>query len=465
MILATRSEDRSLADISGEGPLRDGQHSDAQLTGRAGTPPNFPDYVDRGPFRFFSSLAWDGRNGDMRRAGPWIEVAEAPFGLQARGIYDRMEEALSDCGGLAAVLRQHMYQRDKRRFPVLEAIRQERELDGVAPSSGLGLTSLRDDEVNYEIDAIALSPQGATRLGPRTVLDSPGVGEAAALYSQAVAAGPYIFTAGMLALAPDKSWAVTSFDDIAEEGRWLQRGRSHPDHRTGPVISQTWTLYERFDAFLRELGLELSQVANATVFIHDEGDFADALRVHEHWFASEGPALQVIPVDEVGHKGSVIEIEITATRGSLRRMPGPSGAPPSVVQADGLIFVSDHLPITGDGRILWIDDASAYFRREAALARIAADLDPEQQLLATQMWVALKNLLGSLDEFGIEGEALGQVTVRLLNHSRSGVPWLVDMFRSVLGDVDRAVVLLAVPWIPQSKYARVSVSGVGFSDV
>jgi len=444
--------------------VKDRDHPDPPVTGRAGAPPGFPDYVDRGPFRFFSSLAWNDRNGDMREAGPWVQAAEAPFYFQARVIYDRMEAALTDSGGLAAVLRQHMYQRDKRRFPVLEAIRQERELDGVAPSSGLGLASLRDDEVNYEIDAIALSPQGATRLGPRAVLDSPGVGEAAALYSQAVAAGPYIFTAGMLALAPDKSWAVTSFKDIAEEGRWLQRGRSHPDHRMGPVISQTWTMYERFEAFLRELGLGLSQVANATVFLHDEGDFADALRVHEHWFGSEGPALQFIPVDEVGHKGSVIEIEITATRGSLRRMPGPSGAPPPVVQADGLIFVSDHLPITDHGRILWIDDASAYFRREAALTRIAADLAPEQQLLATQMWVALKNLRGSLDEFGIEAEALGQVTVRLLDHSRNGVAWLDDMFRSILGDVDRAVVLLSVPWIPQSRYARVSIAGVGFSD-
>jgi hypothetical protein len=38
------------------------------------------------------------------------------------------------------------------------------------------------------------------------------------------------------------------------------------------------------------------------------------------------------------------------------------------------------------------------------------------------------------------------------------------MFRSILGDVNRAVVLLSVPWIPQSRYARVSVAGVGFSD-
>jgi enamine deaminase RidA (YjgF/YER057c/UK114 family) len=232
----------------------------------------------------------------------------------------------------------------------------------------------------------------------------------------------------------------------------------------GPVISQTWTLYERFDTFLRELGLGLSQVANATLFIHDEGDFADAMRVHERWFGSEGPALQVISVDEVGHKGSVIEIEITATRGSLRRMPGSSGAPPPVVQADGLIFVSDHLPITDDRRILWIDEASDYVRREAELARITGDLAPEQQFLATQVWVALKNLRESLDEFGIEAGALGQVTVRLLDPSRSGLLWLDEMFRSALGDVDRAVVLLSVPWIPQSRYARASVAGVGFSD-
>jgi enamine deaminase RidA (YjgF/YER057c/UK114 family) len=398
----------------------------------------------------------------LREAQDWIGLAEAPFGTQARAVYDLLEASLVDSGGLSALVRQHMYQRDKRRFPVLEAIRQERELSGVAPSSGLGLTALRNDDVNYEIDGIALSPEGRLQLGERTVLDAPGVGDPAALYSQAVAAGPFIFTAGMLALSADNTWAVTSFDDITEEGRWLRRGRSHPDYRMGPVVSQTWTLYERFSAFLRAYDLSLSQVANATIFLHDDGDFADALRVHASWFGLEGPAVQVNLVDEVGHKGSVIEIEITAIRTSLYRAASPDGVPPPVVQAEDLFFTSDHLPVTGDGRILWIDSLPGYIQQETDLARIISELTPERHLLAAQTWAALRSLAESVRFAGLDTNSLGQITVRYVHDSLRGLPWLDGMMRLVLGEANRAVVLLAVPSIPHSMYARVSVAGVGF---
>jgi enamine deaminase RidA (YjgF/YER057c/UK114 family) len=430
---------------------------------RAGAQIPFPDFVDRGPFRFFSSLAWKGPSEDLRQAASWTGLAEAPFHVQARAIYDVLERSLEDSGGLSSVLRQHMYQRDKRHFPVLESIRQEREHAGAAPSSGLGLTSLRGDSVNYEIDAIALTPAGRERLGRRTLLEAPGVGKAAALYSQAVAAGPYIFTAGMLALAPDRSWAVTSFSDIAPEGRWLQRGRSHPDYRMGPVIAQTWVLYERFDAFLRAYGLGLGQVCNATLFIHNEGDFADALRVHAYWFGSKGPSVQVIPVDEVGHKGTVIEIEITATRDALERTASPDaeGDPPAIVKAGDLVFASDHLPITGEGQILWTDELDHYIERERGLVQVLEDVAPAQRLLAAQIWATLRNVAESLVGSGLSMECVGQLTVRFVDDSQDGLPWLDRMVRSVLGDLDRAVVLLRVPSIPHSRYARVAIAGAG----
>jgi enamine deaminase RidA (YjgF/YER057c/UK114 family) len=432
------------------------------VSGLAGPPAPFPAYVDRGPFRYFSSLAWQGTSEAQRAAGSWMELAEGPFEAQAAAIYDVMEAALADSGGLEAVLRQHMYQRDKRRFPVLESIRQERERAGAAPSSGLGLRSLRSEAVTYELDAIALSPEGRERLGGRRLMEAAAVGEAAALYSQAVEVGPYIFTAGMLALAPDNSWAVTSFDDIAEEGRWLQRGRSHPDFRMGPVVSQAWTLYERFDAFLRSQGLDLGHVANATVFLHDEGDFADALRVHEAWFGGAGPAVQVIGVDEVGHKGSVIEIEITASRDEVRRTASSSweAEPPAVVEAGDLVFTSDHLPVTGEGRILSEDEMDGYVGKEDGLPEVLTEMDAGQRLLGAQTWAALKSLAESIARSGLDPECLGQLTVRIAGATEE-TAWLDRIVRRHLGDVDRAVVLLEVPSIPHSRYARVGIAAIG----
>lgn len=429
----------------------------------AGAPVPFPDFVDRGPLRLFSSLARNGPSDDERVAESWVGLSDAPFSSQASAIYDVMERALEDSGGLSSVLRQHMYQRDKRRFPILEGIRHEREGQfGAAPSSGLGLSSLRDESVNYELDAIALSPAGVELLGPRSVLESPGVGTAVALYSQAVAAGPYIFTAGMLALSLDRSSALRSFEEIPPEGRWLQRGRSHPDYRMGPIVAQCWTLYERLHVFLESHGLELKDVCESTIFVHNQGDVADAIRVHTHWFGVDGPAVRIIPVEEVGHKATVIEIEVTASRRPLRRTPDLVFEDlPAVVVAGDLVFVADHLPLSDDRKILWVEEAEELIGREVLLAEILGAYPTLDRLLSAQVWSALEGMKRSLERAQVDLEHVGQVTVRLVDNDANGVEWLDRMIRDILGDVERAVVVLRVPWIAQSKYARTAIAGVG----
>lgn len=429
----------------------------------AGAPVPFPDFVDRGPLRLFSSLARNGPSDDERVAESWIGLSDAPFSSQASAIYDVMERALEGVGGLSSVLRQHMYQRDKRRFPILEGIRHKREGQfGAAPSSGLGLSSLRDESVNYELDAIALSPAGVEFLGPRTVLESLGVGTAVALYSQAVAAGPYIFTAGMLALSLDRSSALRTFEEIPPEGRWLQRGRSHPDYRMGPVVAQCWTLYERLHVFLESHGLDLKDVCESTIFVHNQGDVADAIRVHTHWFGVDGPAVKVIPVEEVGHKATVIEIEVTASRRPLRRTPGLVFEDlPAVVVSGDLIFVSDHLPSTDDCKILWVEEAEELIGRESFLADLVGDYPFLGRLLVAQVWMALEGMKRSLQRAAVDPEHVGQLTIRLMDNDANGFEWLDRMIRHLLGDVERAVVVLRVPWIAQSKYARTAIAGVG----
>ena len=89
-------------------------------------------------------------------------------------------------------------------------------------------------------------------------------------------------------------------------------GRSHEDTRNGPIASQTWFTYDVIRRHLEAVGSSLDHVLNLIVYLQDIRDFPTFHRVHERFFGSKPPALTVIEVGEVGHKGTLIEIEPTA---------------------------------------------------------------------------------------------------------------------------------------------------------
>lgn len=173
---------------------------------------------------------------------------------------------------------------------------------------------LDDPSRRYEVDGIGLSPAGAKRYGVPRSLPSATIGSSASHYTQLLVVGPYGFSAGMIAVDPQTARSVQGFGDIEPEGRFLATGRTHLDSRTGPIAAQTWSLYRRLFGMLAEADVAPSAILSCTVFLSDPGATADFIRVHERIFAETGAssALQIVVVDEVGHKGTVVEIEITA---------------------------------------------------------------------------------------------------------------------------------------------------------
>jgi enamine deaminase RidA (YjgF/YER057c/UK114 family) len=117
--------------------------------------------------------------------------------------------------------------------------------------------------------------------------------------------------------------------------------------------------------------------------------------VHEHFFKSGAPALTVIEAAEVGHKGTLIEIEPTAIipgRGVERRMIDPDGwrAPARMsacVEAGGLAFLSA-IPGTGEG---------AEAQASAAVSELAARLATARRQMTDV--AALTVYLRDMDDF------------------------------------------------------------------
>lgn len=311
----------------------------------------------------FGDLPTEGRAKQQGYAA--VDQTEGEVAVSSWRAHQELETALAAAGSNTdQILRQHVWQRDKRFFPTYENIRKHWQKTP-APSSGLGVGDLGGaDGAWIGLDAIAIDLEaGGGVFTARQVIvavdhrDSPS----ASHYSQAVRSGPLVFTAGHIPIrtsAPGKP-VVAGFDDVPPEGRFLSTGRSHPDSRDGPIAAQTWFVYSELAKLLAGAGLSMDDTVMASVFLADLRDLAVFHRVHANFFPGRKPALSVSGFDEVGHRGCCIEIELTALdpAGGLARVElgWPCAAPfaaPAGVRAGNFVFLSGISAIDDAGRVM-----------------------------------------------------------------------------------------------------------------
>ena len=108
-------------------------------------------------------------------------------------------------------------------------------------------------------------------------------------YSQAVAAGPFVFCSGQI--------------PMNKAGELVQ----------GDIVVQTVQVLENLQAVLAAAGLTLGHVVKTTVFLADLADFSEMNRVYAEFFAEHPPARSTIQVAGLP-KGAAVEIEAVAIR-------------------------------------------------------------------------------------------------------------------------------------------------------
>jgi 2-iminobutanoate/2-iminopropanoate deaminase len=413
----------------------------------------WPDYVVAGPFMFFSGQMGRTRDGafvtryaDAPNVGDrantafdWVSDMEAPVGAQGIAIYERYRALLADEGSdHGHFLRYHIYQRDKHFFSVFDRVRRTYEPKPPA-STAVGLGRFEaGDRATLCIDSIAPRGNAEPTFGARTVLPGASQHVAAATFSHVVNAGPFLFLAGQIPIDASKpgSPLIRNYEDIPEEGRFLRVGRSHEDARNGPIASQTWFTYDLIRQHLEASGSSLDRILNLTVYLQDMRDFGTFHRVHEHFFRSGAPALTVIEAAEVGHKGTLIEIEPTAVipgHDVERRVTDPAGwhAPArmsALVEAGGLAFFSG-IPGNGDGAEEQIRNAMSALRsRLSAAGRRLSDV------------VSLTVYLRDIDEF----------------------PAIERVLEQGFGSDRPALTVLEVPAVSPARGARISLTAIGW---
>jgi 2-iminobutanoate/2-iminopropanoate deaminase len=112
---------------------------------------------------------------------------------------------------------------------------------------------------------------------------------AAGPYSQAVAAGPFVFLSGQIPLNA--------------EGQLVK----------GDIVVQTVQVLENVKAVLAATGLTLKEVVKTTVFLADLADFQEMNRAYAEFFPEKPPARSTIQVAALP-KGAAVEIEVVALR-------------------------------------------------------------------------------------------------------------------------------------------------------
>ncbi len=170
--------------------------------------PAFPPYpvaVRAGELLFVSGLRPAGPAGfaDLPEEGrgqmqgyPLADLTEERVVADSWAVHDSLEKILVAAGtNRDQVLRQHIWQRDKRYFPSYEHVRVHWQ-PTPAPSSGLGITDVVGCGRHWiGVDAIAACTQAGGVFGERQVMTdvyNPDL-PAASHYCQAIRSGPFAF--------------------------------------------------------------------------------------------------------------------------------------------------------------------------------------------------------------------------------------------------------------------------------
>ena len=107
-------------------------------------------------------------------------------------------------------------------------------------------------------------------------------------YSQAIRSGPFIFTAGQVALDP------TSGEIVGAD-----------------VQAQTHRVLQNLQAVLTSAGSSLANVVKTTVFLSSMSDFQAMNAVYATYFGQPAPARSTVAVAELPRK-ALVEIECIA---------------------------------------------------------------------------------------------------------------------------------------------------------
>ncbi len=132
----------------------------------------------------------------------------------------------------------------------------------------------------------------------KQIIATEGAPQAIGPYSQAVAAGGFVFASGQIPLDPATGEFVP-----------------------GGISEQTRQVLRNLSAVLEAAGTGLERVVKTTVYLADMGDFAAMNEVYKGFFETEPPARATVAAAGLP-RGARVEIDVIALAGKEEKDEG-----------------------------------------------------------------------------------------------------------------------------------------------
>jgi enamine deaminase RidA (YjgF/YER057c/UK114 family) len=313
--------------------------------------------------------------------------AEAPKReKEAAMIFDHLEAVLAaGQSDIANLVRTDQYYTTAKAVPPYQSVRMSRLRAAIPPSTSVVQDALLLPDADIHLQAIAVVPDGSFRpqhLSADSVRSRPTSG-----YSAALAAGDYVFIAGITAMAQP---AEPQRNAIAQQARLesgMQWGGLPIELETEFIIS------ERIIPSLELAGATTADVVKAQVYLTDANDCAAFHKVWLKHFEGNPPALSIIPC---AHRGLVVEegrIEINAialrSDGAAKKEIVDAGVfpgfekQPQAVRAGDLLLLSGLMAADRGGVVPHaMPDAHQPFYQSTAKAQAEYILDNVEKICA-----------------------------------------------------------------------------------
>ena len=176
------------------------------------------------------------------------------------------------------------------------------------PATSFPMSGLRTKDALFEWQTIALLPATSAD-DPRksiTMAQHP----LAPYQVPALLAGPYLFTAGEVAIDTSVPCVVSRCADLPGDARFMLYGRIHAEH---PIMAQTLFVYEKLRSYLEAYGLGMDRALQQTVYMVNPADYPLVERVASLFFGAKLPPTTIVPIRGVSpFREALLEIEITA---------------------------------------------------------------------------------------------------------------------------------------------------------
>lgn len=136
-----------------------------------------------------------------------------------------------------------------------------------------------------------------------------------ARYSSWQRRGDLIFLSGVIAVDPSEGKIIKGFDDLPKGiGPTIgQTGEFSVDMKDGPILAQSWFIFDRIQSTMEEAGGSINDVFKLVQYFRNLSDFPRYNNIRRMFFPNVPPVSTVVEVSAMMPSDDiVIEVEATA---------------------------------------------------------------------------------------------------------------------------------------------------------